>query len=224
MARMLRVNFRPNISEELANTLRDMIFGGQLADGARINEVHLSARLGVSRTPLREALATLVAEEALVSVPRRGFFVRELTKKEFEDLYAIRSLLEPPALRLSGFPSKDSFARLERINEKMRATDNTKDRTTLDQQWHLQLISNCENQVLIDLIMLFMRRFRRYGLAFARERKVIAAANREHIKIINALKHRDMAAASDWLRRNLTSNKAPILEWLEQRTPSEDKK
>lgn len=212
-----KIDPRPNISDELANTLRDMIFDGKLADGTRINEVQLSVSLGVSRTPLREALSMLVAEEALISIPRRGFFVRELSREEFENIYPIRGLLDPEALRLSGLPTQESFAKLERINEKMRAAKNMKERVNLDDQWHLELISNCSNQVLVDLIKLFMRRFRRYGLAFFRERQVLETANQEHVEIIRALKSGDLIEACKWLNRNLSSNKKPILEWLDER-------
>ena len=67
------------MSNDLANSLRDMIIDGDLAPGKRLNEVHLAAELGVSRTPLREALSRLAAEGDVVSVPRHGFFVKALT-------------------------------------------------------------------------------------------------------------------------------------------------
>lgn len=217
MQKVIAIDPRPNISAQLANRLRDMIFDGELQPGERINEVHLAARLGVSRTPLREALSMLASEQALDSLPRRGFFVRPLTRKEFEDIYPMRALLDPEALRLSGIPSEDGFRRLERINEKIRAEKNIKRRVTLDDRWHLELVANCKNQVLIDLIKLFMRRFRRYGLAFSREWKVLETANREHIEIMEALKAGNLGQACKWLRRNLTSEKQPILEWLDER-------
>lgn len=212
----LDIGIRPNISEQVAKSLRDMIFDGDLHGGDRINEVHLSKRLGVSRTAVREALTMLVAEEALVSIPRRGCFVRELTRKEFEDIYPMRALLDPEALKQSGVPSVASFSRLERINEKMRSAPNMKARVSLDEEWHLELVSGCENEVLIGLIKHFMNRFRRYGLAFARERQVIETANREHIEILDALRAGEMDEACEWLRKNLTSNKDPILEWLDE--------
>lgn len=211
------VSQRPNLSEQVATLLRDMIFDGELVGGERINEVHLANRVGVSRTAVREALTTLVAEKALTSIPRRGCFVRELTRKEFEDIYPMRSMLDPEALRLSGVPSVASFGRLERINEKMRAAPDMKTRVSLDEAWHLELISGCENDVLLGLIRHFMNRFRRYGLAFARERQVIETANREHIGILDALRVGEMDEACEWLRKNLTSNKSPILEWLDER-------
>ncbi len=212
---------RRNISDEVATTLRDMIYDGELAAGQRINEVLLSGRLGVSRTPLREALTMLVAEGALTSIPRRGCFVKPLTREEFEDIYPMRSILEPEALMRSGIPSAATFAKLERINEKMRATKDMKARMSMDEIWHLELLSGCHNRVLLDLIRHFMHRFRRYGLAFARDRRVMESAKREHVEIIRALKSGDLGGACDWLRRNVTSSKEPILEWLEENADRE---
>ncbi|MFQ5528838.1 MAG: GntR family transcriptional regulator [Gemmatimonadota bacterium] len=218
MKTAIDIPVRPNISEEVANSLRDMIFDGDLEGGERINEVHLARRLGVSRTAVREALTMLVAEEALTSIPRRGCFVRELTRKEFEDIYPIRALLDPEALRQSGIPSEESFETLERISEEMRGAPDMKTRVSLDEAWHLELVSNCENDVLLGLIRHFMHRFRRYGLAFARERTVIETANREHVEIVRALKGGDIESACEWLRKNLTSGKDPILDWLDERS------
>jgi len=209
---------RLNLSDELANRLRDMIFEGELRAGQRINEVHLAERLGVSRTPVREALTTLVAEEALISIPRRGCFVRELTREEFENVYQLRPILEPEALRLSGIPSEAGFERLERLNEKVRVAPDMRTRVTLDEAWHLELLSGCRNEVLMGLIRHFMHRFRRYGLAFARERTIIETANREHVKILSSLRADDLEGACGWLRRNLSSNKQPILDWLDERS------
>src|SRR5256885_11811966 len=96
---------RDNISHTVAIELRNMIVDGRLPAGERINEVHLSKQLGVSRTPLREALARLNQEGALRHVPRIGYFVRPLTLEEFEQIYPIRQLLDPEALRLAGLPS-----------------------------------------------------------------------------------------------------------------------
>src|SRR5436309_2715334 len=103
---------RDNISDAVAIELRNMIVDGHLPAGERINEVHLSKQLGVSRTPLREALARLTQEGALRQVPRIGYFVRALTLEEFEQIYAIRPLLDPEALRLAGLPSSGRMERL----------------------------------------------------------------------------------------------------------------
>jgi DNA-binding GntR family transcriptional regulator len=108
---------RDNISDTVAVELRNRIVAGRLPAGERINEVHLSQQLGVSRTPLREALARLAQEGALRHVARIGYFVRPLTLEEFEQIYAIRPILDPEALRLAGLPSRDRLERLRDIND-----------------------------------------------------------------------------------------------------------
>jgi DNA-binding GntR family transcriptional regulator len=110
---------RDNLSDKVVNRLRNMIVDGTLPAGERINEVHLSRDLGVSRTPLREALSRLVHEGAIRSVPRIGYFVRELTLQEFENIYAIRPILEPEALRLAGLPSRERLERLVSLNDRI---------------------------------------------------------------------------------------------------------
>ncbi|HYX40890.1 MAG TPA: GntR family transcriptional regulator, partial [Pyrinomonadaceae bacterium] len=70
-----------------------MIVDGRLADGERVNEVRLSQALGVSRTPVREALSRLASEAALIATPSFGYSVRPLSVNEFEQLYQLRPIL-----------------------------------------------------------------------------------------------------------------------------------
>ena len=205
---------RGNISDDLVNALRNMIVDGTLAAGERINEVHLSRTLGVSRTPLREALTRLAREETLTSVPRIGWFVKPLSLEEFEQVYPIRSLLDPEALRLGGLPSAATVDRLERLNEKIEEADDADEIIALDDEWHLALIGHCPNAILLDLIRDFIRRTRRYEIALMRERSNVAVAAGNHRDIIAALRRRDLEAAIIALRHNLTTGFAPIRDWL----------
>src|SRR6476659_260359 len=111
---------RPNISGDLATTLREWIVQGRMAAGSPINEVQLARSLGVSRTPLREALSALLAEGAVIQIPRRGFFVRELSLDEAKDIYLIRPILDPEALRQSGLPNTQELEHLERLIIELR--------------------------------------------------------------------------------------------------------
>src|SRR4051812_4262762 len=92
---------RANVSESVAAAVRAMIVDGRLGEDERINEVRLSEALGVSRTPLREALNRLQAEGALTSAPGLGYRVLPLTVEELEQLYDIRPILDPEALRMA---------------------------------------------------------------------------------------------------------------------------
>jgi DNA-binding GntR family transcriptional regulator len=208
---------RDNISDSLVVELRNMIVDGRLPAGERVNEVHLSRGLGVSRTPLREALARLVQEGALTSVPRIGYFVRPLTLEEFEQIYTIRPLLEPEALRLAGLPSRDRMERLREINDKIERARNADTIINLDDDWHLELIDDCPNKVLIDLIKQFIPRTRRYEIALMRESKNVAVATANHKAIMAALRRRDLKAACAALRTNLQTGQKPIVAWLKAR-------
>jgi DNA-binding GntR family transcriptional regulator len=208
---------RQNISGELANVIREMVVDGALPAGSRINEVHLARDLGVSRTPLREAIVGLVREDTLVAVPRVGAFVKPLTVDEFEEIYSIRNILDPEALRLSGLPSPQQIDRLERLNAKMRAAADPDAAIALDDEWHLLLVENCPNKVLLGLIQDFMRRTRRYELALMRERQQIEVASDTHAEIIAALRRADLKAAGKILKRNLETGREPIRRWLIER-------
>lgn len=192
-----------------------MIVNGVLPADSRINEVHLSEELGVSRTPLREALATLVSEGALENRPRRGNYVRPLTREEFESLYGIRPILDVEALRLSGIPNLQDLNRLVALNERLHAAKDARTRIERDDEWHLLLVENCGNPILLDLIRQFISRTRRYEIAYLRDSNHASTAYDEHRVIIDALRVGDLPAACDGLKTNLTTGMTPLLEWLD---------
>ena len=208
---------RGNISEAAADAVRAMIVEGRLPDGERINEVQLAKQLGLSRTPLREALNRLSAEGALTSVARIGYFVRPLTLEECRQIYAIRPLLDPEALRLAGLPNAKKLDRLEKLNEALRKARSAKAAIALDDAWHLTLIAECPNRVLIELIENMIVRTKRYELALLRESANIARATNEHALILKALRAGDLERAGAMLRQNMESGFAPLAAWLERR-------
>lgn len=209
---------RDNLSDAVVLKLRHLIVDGQLAAGARINEVHLSRQLAISRTPLREALARLAQEGALRSVPRIGYFVRPLTVEEFEQLYDIRPLLDPEALRLAGLPARERMQRLQDLNDAIGRARDSDAIINLDDEFHMELIAACPNQVLIDLIRQIIQRTRRYEMALMRESRNVAMATANHKEIMAALRKHDLRAACVALRNNLRTGREPILAWLKARS------
>src|ERR1044071_568246 len=95
---------RRTITESVADHLREMIVDGRLEAGTSVNEVLLAGALGVRPTHHPAALMTLSSEGALVSVPQIGFQVAPLSVVEPEQIYPIRGILDPEALRLAGIP------------------------------------------------------------------------------------------------------------------------
>ncbi|MBV9497300.1 MAG: GntR family transcriptional regulator [Acidobacteria bacterium] len=208
---------RDNLSDALVLELRNRIVDSRLAPGDRINEVQLSQQLGVSRTPLREALARLAHEGALRAVPRIGYFVRPLTLEEFSQIYPIRALLDPEALRLSGIPTRERLERLRDLNEQIAEARDADAAIALDDVWHMELVAECPNKILLELIEQFIRRTRRYEIALMREQENVATANTGHKTILAALRRRDLDAACDALRENLQDGYEPIAAWLRGR-------
>jgi DNA-binding GntR family transcriptional regulator len=212
---------RLNISETVADAVRAMIVDGRLAPGERINEVRLSGALGVSRTPLREALNRLASEGALSSTPAIGYSVRPLTVEEFEQLYAIRPLLDPEALRLAGLPSPARLARLEALNRRFGEARDAEAAIALDDDWHRELIAACPNKVLLELIDAMILRTRRYEVALMRETPNRQVASEDHARIMEALRHGDLPAACEGLKHNMETGFQPVLTWLAARAAAE---
>jgi len=205
---------RKNLSGELTGLLREQILSGELAAGERINEVRLAESLGVSRTPLREALAALAGEDFVEVEPRRGFFVSPLDADEFQHVYAIRAILDPQALQLAGLPEPSQVAELESLNQQLARETSPARSIDLDDTWHLTLLRHCPNPVLLDLVQQFMRRTRRYEHAFMRDDRLKETTVHQHAKIFAAIRARDLDHAVGSLRENLETGMEPILEKL----------
>ena len=208
---------RANASDAVVVEVRQMILDGRLAPNERINEVRLSLGLGVSRTPLREALIRLASEGALSSTPNLGYSVRPLALEEFEQLYDIRPLLDPEALRLAGLPSPSRLAGLRDLNRELAEAQAGEDAIRVDDAWHLELIAGCPNSVLLELIETMILRTRRYELALMRETAEVARALDDHEQVHRALAEGDLDAACAALKHNLQSGRAPIVAWLTAR-------
>jgi DNA-binding GntR family transcriptional regulator len=215
---------RSTTSDTVAGRLRAMVVDGGLPEGERINEVHLAARLGVSRTPLREALNRLASEGALTSTPSIGYAVKPLTLGEFEPLYGMRPILEPAALRLAGLPSAEKIARLRALNDQIEAARDTERAMALDDAWHTALVEDCPNPLLLAEIAKYTRLTRRYEIALMRERREVLLAGANHRAVLAALRRRDLDGACGALRHNLLRGAAPLRAWLQDREIRKDGK
>lgn len=206
------------ISNQAAATIRNMIINGQILDGERINEVQLSKKLGISRTPIREGLGQLAAEQFVRLIPRRGFFAAELSPQEFSELYDLRPILDIEALILGGQPSNFEIDAIEAANKAFVLSKPGMDAVEADEHFHRLLLARCPNSVLLCIIENLMLRTQRYELALFRETSPMQHAGDQHEKIITSLRKQNMAKAAKHLRDNLTSGKAPILAWLSARS------
>jgi DNA-binding GntR family transcriptional regulator len=129
------------LRHRISERLRDAILSGAYDCGDQLVESSIAEQLGVSRAPVREALSALEKEGLIKSIPRRGYFVREFTRTDIEEIYSLRLLLEAEALRrVIGHADEDDIARLQHTVDKMdgdaRAGDDPRAMTKWDMAFH----------------------------------------------------------------------------------------
>ncbi|MEV7043255.1 GntR family transcriptional regulator [Amycolatopsis sp. NPDC051061] len=197
---MARTPLRSDLIEEITTRVLD----GRLAAGARVNEVHLARELGVSRTPLREALIGLADRGLLVSAPGRGFLVSPFDPDEARRLYPLVAELEALALRwtspleLAGLPDAlDAVA-----GEMAAALERGDDLSEVDERWHALLLSRCPNPHLLRLIGQTKPLLKRYESCYFGGAARAGESIGEHRRIAAALRDGDLPAASAVLVRN----------------------
>ncbi|MEU0796911.1 GntR family transcriptional regulator [Amycolatopsis sp. NPDC005961] len=196
---MARTPLRSDLIEEITARVLD----GRLPAGARVNEVHLARELGVSRTPLREALIGLADRGLLVSAPGRGFLVPPFDVDEARRLYPLVAELEALALRwtspleLAGLPDA-----LDAVADEMTAALADGDLSEVDERWHALLLSRCPNPHLLRLIEQTKPLLKRYESCYFGGAGRAEESIGEHRRIAAALRDGDLPTASAVLVRN----------------------
>jgi DNA-binding GntR family transcriptional regulator len=192
-----------------------MILEGELERGARINELTLAARLGISRGPLREACRSLTQAGLLETRHNRGFFVRKLAHKEVLDLYELRAGL----MRLAGDliaqrATPEQVARLRELVAGMDAACAQSDTARfqdLNAEFHAALVEAADNQRLQEVyqgLIKELRLFRRRGLVSI---AAMESSNREHKAIVDAIATHDAARAVATMGNHILQGKARFL-------------
>ena len=192
-----------------------MILEGELERGARINELALAARLGISRGPLREACRSLTQAGLLETRANRGCFVRKLTHKEVIDLYDLRAGL----MRLAGEliaqrATPEQVARLHALVDAMdaaRVQSDTGRFQELNAEFHAVLVETADNSRLQEVyngLAKELRLFRSRGLVSG---AAMESSNREHRAIVDAIASHDAARAAATMENHILQGKVRFL-------------
>jgi DNA-binding GntR family transcriptional regulator len=138
----------PSRTARVLEIIRTAILTGELAPGSALVEQELAAQLGVSKTPVREALKTLEGTGLVVMVPYRGATVRELTRADAVAIYDLRLLLEPEAVHRSVVAGADLSGAAESLRRAHVAADNA-ERSMANREFHRLLYAGCGNALLV---------------------------------------------------------------------------
>jgi DNA-binding GntR family transcriptional regulator len=205
-------------ADDAYEALREAILTGRHAAGGRLGEVELAAEVGVSRTPVREALRRLAAEGLVEVLPNRGARVSSWTAQDLEELYELRALLEGHGAGLAApRATAEDVARLRSLAEAMDAVGRPGRRQDLDrlaelnQVFHghvLQVAGNARLVALMQSVVqvpLVLRTFHRYdGPALAR-------SLRHHHELVAAIETRDGSWAASVMRSHVLAARAVLV-------------
>jgi DNA-binding GntR family transcriptional regulator len=179
---------RRPLREEVRREVLNRLLQGNLAPGDRLKEISLARELGVSRTPLREALRELERVGLVSSIPGRGFSVARFSATEVRDVWPMMWTLEGLALRSAVPITPQRIENLEQINTQIAATlERPRECVELDALWHEQLIEGIPNRRLLATIASLTQVLRRYEYRFLDSRERISNGVRHHLAINRAL-------------------------------------
>ena len=201
------------------NTLRQAIIKGDLKPGERLLEIQLADKLGVSRTPVREAIRKLELEGLVTMVPRRGTTVLGITKKHLKDVLEIRSALEELALELACrriTPEQyEELVRLEGLLEAKQDSDNAFELSDIDEKFHEQIYQATNNPRLVQMLANLREQMYRYRLEYMKAKDKRSMLIQEHQQIIKALKNKDSRAGRKAIHEHIVNQAYAILSTLE---------
>jgi DNA-binding GntR family transcriptional regulator len=213
---------RDTLRQQARSLIRQRLLEGYFPPG-RLNESEIAAQIGISRTPLREALLGLEREGLLSSQPGQGFYLPPLSGREIEEIYPILWTLEALALRLSDVPEPSELDALVAINVALKTAATTPaDALRLDNEWHARLLHRCGNGRLILEIGQLKQAAYRYEYAFMQEANRVTRSAVQHDEIIDALRSRDLDRATVRLEDNWRATLTLTGDWLANRSAERD--
>jgi DNA-binding GntR family transcriptional regulator len=208
---------RTPLREEVYREIIGRINRGDLQPGTRLRDTALAAQLGVSRTPVREALLRLTREGVLQSSMGRGFSVQPLDPAEMRETGAILTVLECLALQSCGVFRQEQLARLEAIDRELAQTRADPDRCVgLDEEWHRTLLQDCPNRRLTELIATLWQVPRRYMRAYLKAAGRVSLSTQHHARILEALRRDDRDGAVQRFAHHWERGVEELGAWIER--------
>lgn len=211
------------LRERVLDALREAIITGELKPGQTLIEMDLAQQLGVSRAPLREALQILSREGLVDTMPYKGTLVRHLTRRDIEELYSLRSVLETFALqRIIAQRPDEASQQLNAIYQEMlnaAQMGNINQVNEIDRRFHDTLIALSEHHLLIQTWSVVSLRVRQVMALTNRRNTNLAQIAYNHLPLIEAIAQRDETQAIRVLQEHVASAGGLIVEdWHDTET------
>lgn len=202
------------------NTLRRAIITGEFAPGERLMEISLANRLGVSRTPVREAIRKLELEGLVIMIPRKGAQVAKITEKSLRDVIEIRCVLEEFAASLAceriTEEGKEKLKEAHRQFVEAAQTNDIIDIVEKDEQFHDAIFQATCNDRLITIINNLREQFYRYRMEYVKDIKQHSVLVTEHEQLLHAIFNQDSETAKQIMRTHLKNQQEGVIQAIQE--------
>ena len=216
MSNDLKVNMNEYLPlrDVVFNTLRQAILKGELAPGERLMEIQLAERLGVSRTPIREAIRKLELEGLVLMVPRKGAEVAKISEKSLRDVLEVRRSLEELAIELAcQRMTQESVEELEKKQEEFKQAvedGNAMEIAETDEAYHDVIYKGTCNDRLVQMINNLREQMYRYRLEYIKDEDKRQILLLEHDNILRAVKQRKVQEAKEAMREHIDNQEITV--------------
>lgn len=196
------------------NTLRQAILKGELEPGERLMEIQLADRLGVSRTPIREAIRKLELEGLVLMIPRKGAEVAKISKKSLRDVLEVRRSLEELAIELAiQRITKEELQELTQAQEDFRLAVLTGDAMTIaetDEHFHELIYIATDNSRLVQMLNNLREQMYRYRLEYIKDADKRQILVIEHDHILKEIREHRVAEAKVAIREHIDNQEITV--------------
>lgn len=200
------------------NTLRQAILTGELKPGERLMEIHLAERLGVSRTPVREAIHKLELEGLVTMSPRRGAAVAQITEKSMSDVLEVRRAMDALCAELACERiSEEELKQLEKACKEFEQATGTKDIKVIaqaDVKLHDIILQATGNQRLVQLVNNLSEQMYRYRFEYLKDFSQHENLVEEHRMIYESLRDHDRERASEAAKVHIDNQRKTIIRQI----------
>mgnify|MGYP000808048112 CR=1 FL=1 len=202
------------------NTLRTSILTGELKPGERLMEIHLADKLGVSRTPIREAIRKLELEGLVLMIPRKGAEVAKISEKSLRDVLEVRRSLEELAIELACQRMSDSdIEDLEIAQNAFREAVITGDAMTIaetDEHYHDIIYNGTGNNRLVQILNNLREQMYRYRVEYLKDEKNFPILIREHSQIVEGLTAKDKTMLTAAMHKHVMNQATAVKEMIRE--------
>lgn len=196
------------------NTLRQAILKGELAPGERLMEIQLAERLGVSRTPIREAIRKLELEGLVLMIPRKGAEVAKISEKSLRDVLEVRRSLEELATELAcQRMTSDDIDQLEKAQKIFVEAIETMDVVRIaetDEAYHDIIYAGTGNSRLVQILNNLREQMYRYRLEYIKDADKRQVLLLEHENILRAIRNRQVEEAKKAIREHIDNQEITV--------------